>query len=283
VKPVAFDYVAARSLDEALDALAGGDEDAKPIAGGLSLVPALNMRLVRPTLLVDLNRAGLDAIEHGDGVLRVGATVRQAVLEADPRAHPLLCQALPHVGHFVTRNRGTIGGSVAHADGSAEIPVCLAAVGGTVVVEGPSGRRELDPADFFVTHYLTALQPGELVVETAWPDPARGEGFAFEEFSLRSGDYALSMIAVVLRREGDVAREVRIVAGAVTDRPTPLAAAAAALDGAPVTAESALAAGEAAGTAVDPAGSIHASPDYLRSLTATLVERAALRAWAAAA
>ena len=115
MKPVAFDYVAARSLREALDALVAGGEDAKPIAGGQSLVPALNMRLVRPTLLVDLNRAGLDGIEHGEGVLRVGATVRQAALEAEPRAHPLVREALPFVGHFVTRNRGTIGGTVAHA------------------------------------------------------------------------------------------------------------------------------------------------------------------------
>ena len=140
MKPAAFDYVAAHSLEEALAALQEGGEDAKPIAGGQSLVPALNMRLVRPTLLVDLNRAGLDAIE-ANGVVRIGATVRQAALEHDPRTHPLLREALPHVGHFVTRNRGTVGGSVAHADGAAEIPLCLAALGGTVVVEGPSGRQ----------------------------------------------------------------------------------------------------------------------------------------------
>ena len=117
------------------------------------------MRLVRPTLLVDLNRAGLDAIE-ANGVVRIGATVRQAALERDPRTHPLLREALPYVGHFVTRNRGTVGGSVAHADGAAEIPLCLAALGGTVVVEGPGGRREIAPDDFFVTHYLTTLAPG---------------------------------------------------------------------------------------------------------------------------
>jgi len=134
MKPAAFEYVAAHSLEEALAALQDGGEDAKPIAGGQSLVPALNMRLVRPTLLVDLNRAGLDSIE-ANGVVRIGATVRQAALEHDPRTHPLLREALPHVGHFVTRNRGTVGGSVAHADGAAEIPLCLAALGGVVVVE----------------------------------------------------------------------------------------------------------------------------------------------------
>ncbi len=140
MKPAGFEYVAAHSLAEALEAL-GRDEDAKPIAGGQSLVPALNMRLVRPTLLVDLNRAGLDRIEV-NGAVEIGATVRQGALERDLRTHPLLREALPYVGHFVTRNRGTVGGSIAHADGSAEIPLCLAALDGTVVVEGAGGRRD---------------------------------------------------------------------------------------------------------------------------------------------
>ena len=143
VKPAPFDYVAAGSLAEALEALSR-EEDAKPIAGGQSLVPALNMRLVRPTLLVDINRAGLDGIEQ-NGALRIGATVRQAVLERDPRVHPLLREALPSVGHFVTRNRGTVGGSVAHADGAAEIPLCLAALGGTVVAASLAGGARWRP------------------------------------------------------------------------------------------------------------------------------------------
>ena len=283
MKPAPFEYVAPRSLEEALDALTEGGEDAKPIAGGQSLVPALNMRLVRPTLLVDLNRAGLDGIERGSGALRVGATVRQRMLERDERTHPLVLEALPHVGHVVTRNRGTIGGSIAHADGAAELPVCLAALRGTIVVAGRDGRREVDPADFFVTHYLTTLQPGEVVVETVWPDASAAQGSAFEELALRAGDYALSMIAVVLHHVDGVARDVCVVAGAVTDRPLPLAEAAAALEGIEVTAAAARAAGEAAAAAIDPVGSIHAGPAYLRRLTATLVERAALRAWEAAA
>lgn len=281
MKPAPFEYVAARSLEEALEALAR-DADAKPIAGGQSLVPALNMRLVRPTLLVDLNRAGLDAIE-ANGSIRIGATVRQASLERDPRAHPLLREALPHVGHFVTRNRGTVGGSVAHADGAAEIPLCLAALGGTVVVVGPGGRREIAPDDFFVTHYLTTLAPGELVVETEWPLPAEHEGFAFEELSLRAGDYGLAMVAVALRRVEDVARHVRVWVGAVTDRPTALTDVEQALTGSPLTAASALEAGRIAASAVDPPDSIHASAAYLGHLTGTLVERALLRAWERAA
>ena len=278
MKPPPFEYVAAQSLEEALAALAEGGEDAKPIAGGQSLVPALNMRLVRPTLLVDLNHAGLDGID-ANGVVRIGATARQAHVERDPRAHPLLREALPFVGHYVTRNRGTVGGSIAHADGSAEIPVCLAALGGTVGIAGPSGWREVAAPAFFVTHYLTTLQPGELVVETCWPLPAAGEGAAFEELALRAGDYALSMVAVVLRREGDVARDVRVVVGAVADRPTPLPRAAAALEGEEVTPGLARQAGEEAAASIEPPGTIHATTEYLRSVTATLVARAALRAW----
>jgi CO/xanthine dehydrogenase FAD-binding subunit len=281
VKPVAFEYVAARSLEEAIAALAR-DEEAKPIAGGQSLVPALNLRLVRPTLLVDLNRAGLDRIE-ADGVVRIGATVRQAALEPDARIHPLLRQALPYVGHFVTRNRGTVGGSIAHADGAAEIPLCLAALGGAIVAEGPAGRREITPDAFFVTHYLTTLAPGEIVVETTWPPPAENEGTAFEELALRAGDYGLAMAAVVLRRVDGVARDVRVRVGAVTDRPTALSEVELAIDGAPVTTTSAQEAAALAAQAVDPPDSIHASAGYLRHLTGTLVERALLRAWERAA
>lgn len=277
MKPPPFEYVAAHSVEEALAAL-GRDEDAKPIAGGQSLVPALNMRLVRPTLLVDLNRAGLDAVE-ANGVVRVGATVRQAVLERDPRTHPLLREALPHVGHFVTRNRGTVGGSVAHADGAAEIPLCLAALGGTIVVAGPGGRREVAPEDFFVTHYLTTIAVGELVVETTWPAPETHEGVAFEELSLRAGDYGLVMVAVVLRRVEDVAHGVRVWVGAVTDHPTALTDVEQSVTGSALTVVSAREAGRLAASAIDAPGSIHASAAYLAHVTGTLVERALLRAW----
>ncbi len=270
-----------RSIGEAVEAL-GRDEDAKPIAGGQSLVPALNMRLVRPTLLVDLNRAGLDTIES-TAVLRVGATVRQGTLEKDLRAHPLLREALPFVGHFVTRNRGTIGGSVAHADGSAEIPLCLSALGGTIVVEGAAGRREIEPDAFFVTHFLTTLEPGGARHRDPLAAAGGMRGAAFEEFVLRAGDYALSMVAVVLRQVEGAAQDVRIRVGAVTDRPTALAEAEAAVQGAFVTPAVAQEAGALAAAAVDPGGSIHATPEYLRALTGTLVERALLRAWERAA
>ena len=274
MKPAPFDFVAATSLEEAVAALAEGGPDAKPIAGGQSLVPALNMRLVRPSLLVDITRAGLDWIERENGSVRIGATTRQAALERSELTHPLVAQALPHVGHFVTRNRGTVGGSIAHADGSAELPLCLVALGGTIVGEGPGGRREIRASDFFVTHYLTALAPGELLVETIWPSPLAGEGYAFAELALRAGDYALAMAAVKLRTEKGVVLEATIAVGAVTDRPTVLEEASSLLVGHEPTDEAAAEAGAAAARAVDPVGSIHASPAYLRHLTGALVARA---------
>ena len=272
MKPVPFDYVRADSLEEALAALAEGGEDAKPIAGGQSLVPALAMRLVRPTLLVDLNRAGLDGVE-ANGALRLGATVRQAALVGDDRVHPLVRTALPYVGHVVTRNRGTVGGSIAHADGAAELPLCLVALGGAVVVDGPGGRREIPAEDFFVTHFLTALAPGELVVETLWPLPGE-EACAFEELALRHGDFAQSMACAVLRRDHDgIVVAATVAVGAVTDRPTRLAGVETLLVGSRGS-EAASDAGALAARLVDPPGTMHASPAYLRALTGTLVRRA---------
>ena len=259
MKPPAFDYVRPDSVEEALAELARGGEDAKPLAGGQSLVPLLNMRLARPSLLVDLNRvAGLDSVLPENGSVRVGATVRQAQLPD----LPLVSEALPHVGHAATRNRGTVGGSIAHADPSGELGVCLVALGGSVVLEGPDGRRTV-PADDFVTGtFATSLAPGELVVETVWPT-ARG-GWAFEELALRHGDFALAMCAVVA--DGDV---LRVALGAVVDRPTLVVC--------PPDADEAA---ELAAAAADPVETIHATAEYRRHATRVLVRRAAERALA---
>ncbi len=281
MKPVALDYVRATSVEEAIAMLAG-DDDAKPIAGGQSLVPALNLRLVRPTRLVDLNRAGLDTIEL-NGEVTIGATVRQAAAARDARVHPLLREALPHVGHHATRNRGTIGGSLAHADAAAEISVCLAALDGRVVVAGPQGVREVPAEAFFVTHYTTTLSTGELVVASRWPLPTAGSGFAFEELALRAGDYALATAAVALRRVDGVASDVRVVVGAVCDRPLVVTAAGDALAGTGVEPAELEAAVGAVSDAIDPYGSIHAGPEYLRHITGELVRRAIRRAWESAA
>jgi CO/xanthine dehydrogenase FAD-binding subunit len=278
VKPASFRYVAARSLEEALAALADGGDDAKPLAGGQSLVAALNLRLLRPELLVDLGRADLAGIERENGTVRIGAMTRQADLQRSPHVHPLVREALPFVGHVVTRNRGTVGGSIAHADGAAELPLCLVALRGEVVAEGPEGRRTLPAEELFVTHYTTTLRPGELLVETRWPAAGGEDRVAFEELALRAGDFALSMTAVVLRLDGDVVRAARVAVGAVTDRPTVLADVGALVAGNALTDELAREAGALASTLVDPPGGIHASPRYLRRLTGVLVERALRRA-----
>jgi CO/xanthine dehydrogenase FAD-binding subunit len=259
VKPAPLRYLRPETLEEALGALAEQGGEAKILAGGQSLVPALNMRIARPEILVDVNRVGgLGDVRSENGSISVGATVRQA----DPRLlrHPLLAEALPHVGHFVTRNRGTVVGSVAHADPAAELPLCLVLLGGTVCVRSVPSEREIPASDFFVGHYTTALEPDELVVETRWPAVRERWGYAFCEFAQRHGDYALCMAAAAAA--GD---ELRVAVGSVVDRPTLLE----------VDPE---APGESAAAQVEPWGNLHATPAYLKHLVRVLVDRAVVRA-----
>jgi 2-furoyl-CoA dehydrogenase FAD binding subunit len=259
VKPAPFRYVRAETTDEAVDALTREGDDAKVLAGGQSLVPALNMRLVRPGVLVDVNRVGeLSGVARENGSLAVGATVRQA--DARLLAHPLLAEALPHVGHVVTRNRGTVCGSVAHGDPAAELPLCLVLLGGTVRARGRGGTREISASDFFVSHFTTALEPGELVVETTWPLAQDDTGTGFCEVSQRRGDYALCMAGALAR--GD---ELRIAVGSVVDRPT-------LLDVDPDRP------GESAAAQVEPWDTVHASAAYLRNLVRVVVDRAVAQA-----
>jgi CO/xanthine dehydrogenase FAD-binding subunit len=263
MKPPPLQYHRAESVEEAVALLAEAGGDAKILAGGQSLVPMLNLRLVRPSLLVDVNRIpGLDEVVVEDGRVRVGATVRQA----DPRLLelPLLGECLPHVGHSVTRNRGTVCGSIAHADAAAELPLALALLGGSVVTASPRGRREIPAEEFFVTYFTTALTSDELVVETVWLQED-GWGCAFEELAQRHGDYALCMAAAAAR--GD---ELRVAVGAVTDRPTLLV----------VDPDRP---GDSAAAQVEPWGNLHAPADYQRHLVRVLVDRVIARARRAAA
>lgn len=259
MKPAPFRYVRAETVDEAVESLAAEGEDAKALAGGQSLVPALNMRLVRPSVLVDVNRVGeLGDVTCENGSLAVGATVRQA--DARLLAHPLLAEVLPHVGHVVTRNRGTVCGSVAHADPAAELPLCLVLLDGTVRARGPAGTREIRASDFFASHFTTALEAGELVVETTWPLPGEGAGTGFCEVAQRRGDYALCMAGALVRAD-----EVRVVVGSVVDRPTRL----------DVDPERP---GESAAAQVEPWATVHASKAYLEHLVRVVVDRAVAQA-----
>jgi CO/xanthine dehydrogenase FAD-binding subunit len=277
MKPAPFAYVRAESVDHAVEVLREHGDEAKPLAGGQSLVPALNMRLARPSVLVDLNLVGgLDAIAENNGSIAVGALARQsAVLRADVVRErcPLLAAALGFVGHVVTRNRGTVGGSIAHADAAAELPLALVALGGSVI----TSQRVLAAEDFFVASFTTALEPDELVVTTTWPSRREGEGSAFEEFAPRHGDFALASAACVLRVENAVVAEARLAVNAVTQRPELVETAS--LVGRPVDSDAADELGAAAAAIVDPPPNLHGSPAYRRSLVATLVARAVTHAW----
>ncbi|MGH7856247.1 MAG: FAD binding domain-containing protein, partial [Candidatus Binatia bacterium] len=211
MKPAPFEYHSASSLDEAVALLARLGDEAKIIAGGQSLVPLLALRLARPAHLVDLNRIdALSKIDAADGGLVIGAMVRQRAAERSGLVRercPLLAAALPRIGHPAIRNRGTVGGSLAHADPAAELPAVALALEAKLVARSARGERILPASEFFVGHFTTALEPDECLVEIrfpAWPD---GAGCAFEEASRRDGDFAMVGVAALLRvaSGGDVA------------------------------------------------------------------------------
>ena len=278
MKPPAFAYERPSTTAEALVLLAEHGDEARPLAGGQSLVPMLNLRLAAPGVVVDLNGlAGLDRIERRNGVLAVGALTRQRTLELSPAAAAIgaLVDGLPLVGHVATRNRGTVGGSIAHADPAAELPLALLAIGGSVVVDGPGWQREIPADELFAGFLTTTLRPGELLTEVRLPGPRAGEGSALLEVAQRHGDFPLAAIAVwlLLDEDGRITA-ARIAAGAVADRPILLTDAAAALMAGASTED----AGKVAAGEVDPAGSLHAPADYQRHLVSVLVSRAVRRA-----
>ena len=273
MKPPAFQYERPAAMAEALEMLAEHGDDARPLAGGQSLVPMLNLRLAAPAVVVDLNSLpDLERIEAAGRTLAVGALTRQRTLELSPEAAAIgaLADGLPLVGHVATRNRGTVGGSVAHADPAAELPLALLALGGSVVVEGRAGRREIPAGEFFAGFLTTALRPGELVVEVRFPLPRPGEASALLEVAQRHGDFPLGAVAasVALNGDGGIGA-ARIAVGAVADRPLLLPRAAEAL----VTGETPEEVGEVGASEVDPTGSLHAPADYQRHVVGVLVAR----------
>jgi carbon-monoxide dehydrogenase medium subunit len=287
VKPSPLRLERPRSLPEALALLAEHGDEAKLIAGGQSLVPLLNFRLAAPAVLVDLNQIpGLALIDIFAGAVRVGALCTQRELERNATALaacPLLQLALPYVGHVATRNRGTVGGSIAHADAAAELPLLLQTLAGEVEVSGPSGARLVSADDFFVSHLTSCLAAGEIVTDVRFPAAAAGWGAGFAEVAPRHGDYAVCAVACALRVEDGVVAEARVGAGAVSDRPLRLLAAESALVGSRCEPEALTAAAAEARRAVEPSDGMHASAEYRRHLTGVLVGRSAQRAYATAA
>jgi len=223
MKAAPFDYVRPAAVDDAVAALAGADEEGKVLAGGQSLVPVLAMRLGRPAVLVDINAvAGLDELSLTDDTLQVGATVRQRRLEQDPltAAVPLLGLALPWIGHRELRSRGTVCGSLAHADPAAELPAVAACLNATLDIVGPSGCRTVSARDFFTAPLTTVLAPDELLLAAHFPVAGPRDGFAFAELSRRHGDYALTGVAVRVSHalSGEV-QEAVLAAFAISSRP----------------------------------------------------------------
>ncbi|MFA1547569.1 xanthine dehydrogenase family protein subunit M [Actinomadura chokoriensis] len=273
MKPPPFGYHAPGTVGEALDALAAVP-DGKVLAGGQSLIPLLNMRLAAPSDLVDINRVGeLDTLHVGEAGVRVGALARHARVERSAEAaavQPLLGQALRHVAHPVIRNRGTVVGSLAHADPAAEMPAVLAVLGGTVEAASARGRRTIASAEFFAGPLESALRPGELAVSAFFPAAPPRTGTAFAETARRHGDYALAGVAAVVTLDGDLrVRAAR--AGYLGVAATPLVldlTAAAGPDG-----DWRAAAAHVRGR-IDPEPDIHAGAGYRRHLTGVLTERA---------
>ncbi len=286
MKPAPFDYAAPATLAEALALKAQHGDDAKFLAGGQSLIPAMNFRLVQAALLVDLNRlAELDYIRPaGDGGLRIGAQTRQRRLERDAlvaRHAPLLHEAMPNVAHPQIRNRGTLGGSLAHADPAGELPVIAVALDAQVRVQSAQAERWVPAADFFQGLFTTALASDEMLVEVALPPLPPGTGTAFVEFARRRGDYALMGVAAVVTLDGagrcQAARLVYLNAG---EGPVSAPDAADALVGETYMPEViAEAAAHAAEDEIRPMGNVHATPAYQRHLARVLTRRALERAF----
>jgi len=274
VKPSAFSYHSPERVDDVVALLAEHGDAAKVLAGGQSLVPMLSLRLAAFEHLIDLNKvAGLSGIERNNGHLRVGAIVRQATAEhsADVAASvPLLAKALPHIGHFQIRNRGTVGGSIAHADPASELPAVTLALDATIEAAGPGGTRRIAAADFFVSTWQTALDEGEILAAVEFPVWGPGSGFAVEELTRRHGDFALvGAVAGVQVSDGKV---VRATLGMFGVGATPVRAAEA--EAAWLSGADAAEVGRVAASGLNPADDIHASGAYRKQVAAVIVRRA---------
>jgi carbon-monoxide dehydrogenase medium subunit len=278
-----FDYACPTTLPEAVQLLCAPAGDAKPIAGGQSLVPMLAFRLAQPTLLVDLRKlADLRGIKISAKGVTLGAMVRWREIEDDERlttAHPLLKAAVAHIAHYQIRNRGTVGGSLAHADPAAEMPGIAITCDAEIAVVGKAGARVIQAADFFLGALTTALTPDEIIVEVRLPAWPAGRRWGFEEFARRRGDFAMAAAAVFYDENDDgKARNPHVGVVGVADRPLRLPSVEEVLDGRTVDAATIAEAEAATSAAVDPQDDIHASAAYRRALVGTMVERALKRA-----
>jgi carbon-monoxide dehydrogenase medium subunit len=283
MKPAHFDYACPTSLAEAISLLATHGDDAKVISGGQSLMPVLAFRMAAPKLLVDLRAiGGLDRIEIGPDGVRLGAKVTWRDIERSTalvEAHPLLSKAIAHVAHYQIRNRGTVGGSLAHADPSAEMPGIAVACDAVLTLIGPDGTREVAAADFFQGPLSTDLAPDEIIISIHLPPWPKTRRWGFEEFARRRGDFAIAAAAIFydLDQAGQ-ACDAHVGVIGVGDTAMRLNTAEAVLNGRAVDQGIIAQAAAEASRAINPANDIHASAEYRRDLLATLVERALVQA-----
>ena len=280
MKPAPFKYMALRSREEALAVKAEHGEEAWFLAGGQSLVPALNFRLAQPAILIDLNTIpDLGGIgRHDDRALRIGALTRHAAVERDAlvkRHQPLIHEAMPFIAHPQIRNRGTLGGNLSHADPASEMPAIVLALGGRVRAQSANGERWIDAEDFFVGALTTALEADEMLAEIELPDLPPGAGTCFMEVSRRRGDFAMMGVAAVVALGADgTCTEARLAYCGAGDGPIAAVDAAQSLIGTSLKDEDTRAAAALAERGIDPLGNIHASKDYQRHLAGVLTRRA---------
>jgi carbon-monoxide dehydrogenase medium subunit len=283
MKPAAFDYVLADSVESAVSALGAAGGDGKIIAGGQSLVPMLNFRLLRPSVLVDINRIpGLASIEDGGESIRVGALTRHVALETSPviaQSFPVLQKAMTFVAHLAIRNRGTIGGSLSHADPAAELPMMSMLLDAKLGIASANSRRIVAPADFFLGALTTDLGDDELLTDIDFPKLHPNTGWGFEEIARRAGDFALACVATTITAVDGAIGEVRIAMMGVGETAMRASEAEALLTGRDLTNQSLDEAVAAIRSAVEPNTDLHASSDYRRHLVGIIARRALVSAW----
>jgi carbon-monoxide dehydrogenase medium subunit len=276
MKPPIFEYHTPRSLEEAVELLAL--DGAMVLAGGQSLIPAMNMRLANPTRLVDIQHiSGLSDVSIQDGQIRVGAMVRHRDLELDEevgKANPLIREVLRQVAHVPIRNRGTVVGSLCHADAAAELPMLLVLTNGSVIARGPSGTRTIGAKDFFEFHMTTTRRAGEIVVEARFPVLPNGAGYAFEEFTRRHGDYAIAAVGTIVRGSNrGLIEDISIAACGISSRPLRLEKAEALIRGGKLTSSLLAEVGKAAALSVTAGDDMHSTTDFRKHLVSVLVRR----------
>jgi len=286
VIPSAFDYHAPSTLDEALQLLARHGDAAKLLAGGHSLIPAMRFRLAQPEVLIDLNKLDtLRYVREEGGALVIGAMTPEAWLEESAvvqQRFPLLADAVAVIADPLVRNRGTVGGNLAHADPANDQPAVMLAHGATIVAHGAQGRRTIAIDDFFVSLFESALQPGEIMVEIRIPAPAPSSGGAYVKMERKVGDYATSAVAVQLTMSGQTIASARVALTNVNPVPMRSAGAEAALVGKAATEEVLEAAGKAAAAECDPSSDLRGTAEFKRDITRVLAKRAIRRAVARA-